>query len=81
MNWQEILIILLPLLSLMAWVYNQIEKKFNDRFNYLKNEINYIKLDISIIKDRLSRIEGQSIVPLKYWAPSIFEKTKEEEKK
>lgn len=31
MNWQDILTILLPLLVLMSWVYNRIEKKSDER--------------------------------------------------
>lgn len=42
MNWQEVLTILIPILSLMAWVYNRIEK----RFDAIMEELKSIRADI-----------------------------------
>jgi hypothetical protein len=47
MNWQEILIILVPLLSLLAWVYHRIDKKL-DSMTVMMHDTN----------TRLTRLEG-----------------------
>ena len=41
MAWQEILLILVPLISLMGWIYNRIDKKF-EKFEV---QLNHFKED------------------------------------
>ena len=54
MDWKEILIILVPILSLMAWFYSRLDK----RFDKVDQEFKEVKSDMSSIKDRLSHLEG-----------------------
>ena len=46
MNWPEVLTILVPLVGLMGWVYNRIEKKADERFRELKEEIKETKKEL-----------------------------------
>lgn len=56
MNWQEILTILLPLLALMSWVYNRIEKKADERFNLLQKKIDDLR---SELKEDINNLKGE----------------------
>lgn len=42
MNWQEILVILVPIFGLMAWSYSRIEKKAEDRQDDLEKRFEKI---------------------------------------
>ena len=76
MNWQEILIILVPLLGLMAWVYNRLDKRFDAILNEMKDmrkDIQDLRKDIQSLDSRISRIEGQ-LTGIYHWEPRILEK-------
>ena len=72
MDWQPILTILIPILSFMGWVYARIEKRADERFHELKNEIKDLRKDIQSLDSRVSRIEGQLIGPFRF-EPKIVE--------
>lgn len=76
MNWQEILVILVPILGLMGWVYSRIDKKLDE----LKDEIKEVKKDISSIKDRLTRLEGR-FDERGYWESREYRKTGTDDRK
>jgi hypothetical protein len=76
MNWQEVLTILVPILGMMAWVYNRIEKKFDTGFTELKAEIKDLRKDIQSIDSRVSRIEGH-LIGMHHWEPKVIEKKEE----
>lgn len=68
MNWQEILIILVPLMGMMTWVYNRIDKKI-DKLSEMMQDINM----------RLTRLEGR-FEERGYWESRNYRKTGTEEK-
>lgn len=59
MNWQEILIILAPLLGLMAWVYSRIEKKADERQASTERHLDRIVDTLHNVNNRLTRLEGR----------------------
>jgi hypothetical protein len=66
MNWQEILVILVPILSLLAWTYARIDKKFelvDKKFEQLTNkmvsEFEEVKKALHSLDMRLTRLEGR----------------------
>ncbi len=59
MDWQEILMLLIPILGLMVWVYNRIEKKADDRLDKIEKNFKEINLDLKYIDQRLARLEGK----------------------
>lgn len=69
MNWQEILIILAPLLALMGWTYNRIDKKL-DKLSDTMQDMNM----------RLTRLEGR-FDERGYWESREYHKTGTEDKK
>ena len=79
MEWTEVLSISVPILALMGWVYNRIEKKADERHKDIKYDMKEIKGDIKELKisiqnldSRVSRIEGQ-LMPSP-WEPKVKEK-------
>lgn len=76
MNWQEILVILVPILGLLGWVYNRIEKKFETVFQELKG----IREGIHQLDMRLSRLEGR-FDERGYWESREYHRTGTEDKK
>lgn len=87
MNWQEILIILVPILGLMSWVYSRIEKKADERhasmekkFDMVFQELKSIRDDIHQIDKRLTKLEGR-FDERGYWESREFRKTGTEDKK
>lgn len=66
MNWQDILVILVPILGLMSWVYARIDKKFeqvDQKFENLEKKMDR-KFDevIKVLHSldmRLTRLEGR----------------------
>ena len=83
----EILIILVPLLGLMAWVYNRIEKKADERHEILEKRFDKIdqrfeKIDrrfdqvdqrLQSLDIRLTRLEGR-FDERGYWEAREFRK-------
>lgn len=65
MTWQDILMIIAPLMSLMGWTYFRIDKKFD----IVMSEIKEMRKDIQSLDSRISRIEGQ-LTP-RYWEPKV----------
>ena len=55
MNWQEILIILVPILSLMSWTYSKLEKKFVK----VEDDFKEVKQILHSLDMRLTRLEGR----------------------
>ena len=62
MNWQEILVILTPILSLLGWVYARIDKRFehiDTKFDKVYGEFGEIKKTLHSLEMRLTRLEGR----------------------
>jgi tetrahydromethanopterin S-methyltransferase subunit G len=62
MNWQEILIILVPLLGMMSWIYNKLEKRFEkieEKFGKIDQRFDHIEEKLRNIDLRLARLEGR----------------------
>lgn len=59
MNWQEILIILVPILSLLAWTYNRIDKKFESLEQKMDSGFKDLKDSLHSLDMRLTRLEGR----------------------
>lgn len=60
-NIQEVLAILIPLISLMGWVYYRIDRKLDridKKFDKVFEELKEIKTELKFIDQRLSRLEG-----------------------
>jgi septal ring factor EnvC (AmiA/AmiB activator) len=78
MNWAEILTIIVPLGSFMAWVCHRIDKKFeavdkkfenvDRRFESVLGEIKDLRKDVQSIDSRVARIEGQ-LTGVYHWEP------------
>jgi len=76
MDWKEILTILVPILGMMAWVYNRIDKKFEkveERFDKVDRKLDDLNM-------RLTRLEGR-FDERGYWEAREFHKTGTEGKK
>ncbi len=61
MNWQDILAIVIPILSLMGWTYNRIDKKFENmqkNFESVLSELKEVRKDIQSLDRRVSHLEG-----------------------
>ena len=83
MNWQEILIILVPMLGFMGWVYGRIDKKFDkmeqqidQRFEKVDQRFDKIEEKISRLDSRVARIEGH-LVGMHHWEPKVIQKKEE----
>jgi hypothetical protein len=59
MNWQEILTILVPLIGLMGWTFNRIDKKIDKLNCNMDDEFTEVKKMIHSIDMRLTRLEGR----------------------
>ena len=62
MNWQEILIIVVPILSLMSWTYSRLDKRFDkidDKFIAVNGEFAEVKKILHSLDMRLTRLEGR----------------------
>ena len=86
MHWQDILTILVPLLALMGWCYNRIEKKADERFNkseerfkMIMDELKSTRKDLQSIDMRLSRLEAK-FEERGYWESRLARKTGTEDK-
>lgn len=55
MNWQEVFAIIIPIISLMGWIYLRLDKRFEKVFEELKS----IRGDIHQLDMRLTRLEGR----------------------
>ena len=87
MNWQDVLTLLIPLLGLMSYLYNRIEKKAEDRqrqvqqdMDKIYQEVRDIKKDTSRINERLTRLEGR-FDERGYWESREWHRTGTEDKK
>lgn len=76
MNWQEILTILVPILGMLAWVYNRMDK----RFDSVDRELDLTRSDIHNLDMRLSKLEGR-FEERGYWEAREHRKTGTEDKK
>jgi len=59
MHWQEILTILVPILGLMSWVYNRIEKKIEKTAAETNARLDKIDTKLDNLNIRLTRLEGR----------------------
>lgn len=66
MNWQDILAIVVPIVTLLGWIYHRIDKKFDS----IMNELREMRKDIQSLDSRISRIEGQLNPPV-HFEPKI----------
>jgi hypothetical protein len=55
MNWQEILIILVPILGLLSWVYSRLEKQFDA----VNKKLEDVRTVLHSLDMRLTRLEGR----------------------
>ena len=79
MNWQEILMIIAPIITFMGWVYNRIDKKIDGLKFELKEDIKDLRKDVQAIESRVSHIEGQLVRMNPYearWHPHVKERDK-----
>jgi chromosome segregation ATPase len=80
MHWQDILSIVIPIGALLAWVYNRIDKKFDQLRTDVRNDINDLRKDVQSIETRVSRIEGQLTHFEPRWEPRWETKASGEKK-
>lgn len=59
MNWQEILTILVPLLSLMGWSYMRIDKKLDRLEEKMDDRFDEVGKSLHSLDMRLTRLEGR----------------------
>lgn len=80
MNWQEVVAILVPLFGLLGWIYNRIEKKADERFKLIMDDLKCVKEQLHSLDMRLTRLEGR-FDERGYWESREFHKTGTEDKK
>lgn len=68
MEWKLALEILIPLFTLMGWIFHRINKKFE----FILDELKDIRRDLRMIEVRLAKIEGR--MESFHWNPEIKEK-------
>jgi|GEM_PF-5565055 len=59
MNWQDILLIVLPLGSLSAWIYSRLDKRFDkidNRFEKIEKELSQLNTRVAVIESKQSDI-------------------------
>ena len=59
MNWQDILVILVPILGLMSWVYARIEKKMEHLEQKMETKFDDVIKVLHSLDMRLTRLEGR----------------------
>lgn len=59
MIWQEILLIVVPIMGMMAWVYNRIEKKADERSNQVNKQFEKIDARFEKIDARFEKIDAR----------------------
>ena len=67
MDWQNALLIVIPLASFLGWIYRRIDKKFE----VMMLEIKELRKDVQSLDTRVSRIEGFLAGPT-HWEPRII---------
>lgn len=80
MEWKLALEILIPLFTLMGWIFHRINKKFefildeliDKKFEFILDELKDIRRDLRMIEVRLAKIEGR--MESFHWNPEIKEK-------
>lgn len=59
LNWQDILIILVPMLSLLSWTYSRVDKKIDKLTSHMDGEFAEVKKSLHSLDMRLTRLEGR----------------------
>lgn len=90
MNWQEILTIMVPILGMLGWVYNRVDKRFDkidqrfekvdQRFEKINQRFEKVEEKLDSMNMRLTRLEGR-FEERGYWESRDYHKTGTEDKK